>query len=220
MSWSSLPLVYCYTIPMGKIWLKTFLQISGLFVLPLVFFYFSQLPIEKNVYIIDVVALVVIAIVVVEKWSLKDLGIRFDNFKECIVAYGLLTLIAVIGIFLLAQVLGNNTQDIFANAHFKYGFVIISFLQEFLFRSFLIAKLKLLTSSPITVIVCNGILFGLIHVIFANPLQLFVLSSLLGIGFAYVYYYRPNLILAVVAHSLINFVAVYYCFASFNTSCI
>lgn len=203
-----------------KLKTKTATQIGTLFVLPVILFYFSSIPIQYNLLVLLAVTLIVIGIIIAEKWSLKELGIRLDNIKKSASWYLLLVVFAIVAIVVLARLLNHSTQNIFANVHFQYIFVIISFLQEFLFRSFLIPKLKLLTASPTLVIVSSGVLFGLIHIIFANPLSLFALSSLLGVGFAYVYYFRPNLILATIAHSIINFVAVFYCFASFNTSCL
>ncbi len=205
---------------MDKLKTKTATQIGTLFVLSVIIFYFSNIPIQFNLFVLLAVTLIVIGIIVAEKWSFKDLGIRLDNIKKSASWYIFLVVFAIVAIVVLARLLNQNTQNIFANVHFQYVFVIISFLQEFLFRSFLIPKLKLLTASPTLVIIGSGVLFGLIHIIFANPLSLFVLSSLLGVGFAYVYYFRPNLILATIAHSIINFVAVFYCFASFNASCL
>lgn len=205
---------------MNKLKIKTATQIGTLFVLPVILFYFSNIPIQYNLFVLLAVTLIIIANIIVEKWSLKDLGIRLDNIKKSASWYLLLVVFAIMTIIALARLLNQNTQNIFANVHFQYGFVIISFLQEFLFRAFLIPKLKLLTTSSTLVILANGILFGFIHIIFANPLPLFVLSSLLGVGFAYVYYFHPNLILATVAHSIINFIAVFYCFASFNPNCL
>ena len=199
---------------------KTATQISTLFVLPVILFYFSNIPIQYNLFVLLAVTLIVVGIIITEKWSLTDLGIRLDNIKKSASWYLILIAFTIVAIVVLARLLNQNTQNIFANVNFQYGFVIISFLQEFLFRSFLIPKLKLLTASPTLVIAINGVLFGFIHIIFANPLSLFVLSSLLGIGFAYVYYRHPNLILATIAHSIINFVAVFYCFASLNPSCL
>jgi len=205
---------------MNKVKTKTATQIGTLFILPVILFYFSNIQIQHNLFVLLAVTLTIVGIIVAEKWSLKDIGIRLDNIKKSASWYILLVAFAIVAIIVLAQLLDQSTQDIFSNVHFQYSFIIISFLQELLFRSFLVPKLKVLTASPTLVIAANGVLFGLIHIIFANPLSLFVLSSFLGAGFAYVYYYRPNLILATIAHSIINFVAVFYCFASFNPSCL
>ncbi|OGC82999.1 MAG: hypothetical protein A2788_00510 [Candidatus Abawacabacteria bacterium RIFCSPHIGHO2_01_FULL_46_8] len=204
---------------MNKIQIKTATQIGTLFVLPVLLILFGVIPVQYRFFVLLAITILVIAVIVIEKWSLKNLGIRLDNIKKSALWYLIFTVFATVAIIVLARLLNHNTQNIFGNIHFQYGFIILSFLQEFLFRSFLIPKLKVLTASPTLVIIISGVLFGLIHIIFANPLSLFVLSSLLGVGFAYVYYFRPNLILATVAHSIINFVAVFYCFASFGANC-
>ena len=204
---------------MNKIQIKTATQIGTLFVLPVLLILFGVIPVQYRFFVLLAITILVIAVIVIEKWSLKNLGIRLDNIKKSALWYLIFTVFATVAIIVLARLLNHNTQNIFGNIHFQYGFIILSFLQEFLFRSFLIPKLKVLTASPTLVIIISGVLFGLIHIIFANPLSLFVLSSLLGVGFAYVYYFRPNLILATVAHSIINFVAVFYCFASFGAGC-
>ena len=204
---------------MNKIQTKTATQLGTLFVLPVLLIVFGVIPVQYRFFGLLAVTILVTAVVAVEKWTLKDLGIRMDNIKKSASLYLMFTVFATVAIIVLARLLNHNTQNIFGNIHFQYGFIILSFLQEFLFRSFLIPKLKVLTASPTLVIIANGLLFGFIHIIFPNPLSLFFLSSLLGVGFAAVYFYRPNLILATVAHAIINFVAVFYCFASFGASC-
>ena len=204
---------------MSKEQVKTATQIGILFVLPVLLIFFGAIPVQYRFFVLLAITILVIAVVVAEKWTLKDLGIRLDNIKKSASWYLIFTVFATVAIIVLARLFNHNTQNIIGSIHFQYGFIVLSLLQEFLFRSFLIPKLKALTSSPTLVIILNGLLFGFIHVIFPNPLSLFILSSLLGAGFAAVYFYRPNLILATVAHSIINFVAVFYCFASFGAGC-
>ncbi len=204
---------------MNKIQIKTATQIGTLFVLPVLLILFGVIPVQYRFFVLLAITILVIAVIVIEKWSLENLGIRLDNIKKSALWYLIFTVFATVAIIVLARLLNHNTQNIIGNIHFQYMFIVLSFLQEFLFRSFLIPKLKLLTASPTLIIITNGLLFGFIHVIFPNPLSLFIFSSLLGAGFAAVYFYRPNLILATVAHSIINFVAVFYCFASFGANC-
>ena len=199
--------------------IKTATQIGALFVLPVLLIVFGVIPVQFRFFALLAITVLVIAVIINEKWKLKDLGVRLDNIKAGVAPYLLLTVVTIAAIIVLARQLGYTTQSIVGNIHFQYGFIVLSFFQEFLFRSFLIPKLKLLTASPVLVIISNGLLFGFIHIIFPNPLSLFVLSSLLGAGFAAVYFYRPNLMLATIAHAFINFVAVYYCFASFGRNC-
>lgn len=204
---------------MNKERVKTATQIGTLFILPVLLIIFGVIPVQYRFFVLLAITILVTVVIIAEKWTLKDLGIRLDNIKKSASWYFALTMFATVAIIVLARLLNHNTQNILGNIHFQYGFIILSFLQEFLFRSFLIPKLKVLTASPTLIIISNGLLFGFTHIIFPNPLSLFLLSSMLGAGFAVVYFYRPNLILATVAHSIINFVAVFYCFASFGASC-
>lgn len=198
---------------------KAIAQILALFIVPMIAFQVSSMPLQYNIYGLILVTLAVLVIVKLEKISAKELGIRTDKIKDSLLYYAILVLVTVPFIIFLAKLLGNNTQDIFQNPHFKYGFIVMSFFQEFLFRSFLIPKLQSLTKSLPLIVLGNGLIFGLAHLTFPNPIQIFVLSSILGMAFAYVYIRKPNLILATIAHSIINFVAVYYCFASINQIC-
>ena len=139
--------------------LKTAIQIGILFILPVILLITKIIALDYRPFILGGVAVAIMGILIFEKWSLKSLGLRLDNIRESLSYYSLLTVAAVITIILLAKVLNHPTQNIFSNPHFKYGFIIVSFLQEFLFR------------------------------------------------------------LATISHSLINFIAVFYCFASFGAGC-
>lgn len=195
-------------------------QILSLFVLPILLILMGVIPLKYRFFVLLLIAILVLGIIFFEKWTLKDLGIRIDNLKKSLLPYFYLTIVAVFVTVLLAKWLKTGSQPIAGNIHFQFGFIILSFLQELLFRSFLIPKLKRLTSSSASVIISNAILFGFLHIIFPNPVTIFVISGLLGLGFAFVYYFRPNLILATISHSIINFVAVYYCFASLSVGCV
>jgi membrane protease YdiL (CAAX protease family) len=199
--------------------IKIALQIFILFIFPILLFLFDVIPLFYIFEALLMVSVFAVCIIVLEGWSWRDLGIRIDNCANAFVPYLVLTILVVIGTLVLANALGQKTQIILGNPHFQYDFLLLSFLQEFLFRSFLILKLKSLFRSPFFVIIVNGLLFGFLHVIFPDAILLFFLTFFLGGMFSFVYFYRPNLILATVAHSVINFVAVFYCFASFSQSC-
>jgi membrane protease YdiL (CAAX protease family) len=204
---------------MNKEQIKTVVQVGTLFVAPVALIYFNIIPVEYRFYVILSGMLLILAIIFLEKMSLKELGIRTDNIKKSALPYLALTVLAIVATLLLARLLGHKTAIISESNHFLYGFIVLSFFQEFLFRSFLMPKLKLIFSSPIIVISINALLFGYLHIIYPDTGLLFLLSTALGVGFATVYYYRPNLILATIAHSAINWIAVYYCFATLTGSC-
>jgi membrane protease YdiL (CAAX protease family) len=155
-----------------------------------------------------------------EKWSLKKLGLRFDNLKKCATPYLLFTLFGTLGILLLATVLKRGVvSNWWMLQHFQYKFLIVSFVQELAFRGFLIPRLKSIFVSPKAVILINALLFAFIHIVFPQPLQLLPLGMIGGIGFATIYYYYPNLLLITASHAVLNFFVVLFCFFSFQQSC-
>ncbi len=195
------------------------IELMVLFFLPVVFIYFGIIPIEYRFYVILIGMFAVLGIVLFEKWSLKKLGIRMDNLKENLFFYLLISIGLIVGTIAVAQMAGGRVASSLSHPRFLYGFFVLSFFQEFIFRSFLIPRLKELFRSPSLVIMVDGLLFGLIHIIFPNALMVFVLSSLLGTIYAWIYYYRPNLILITLSHAAVNFMAVYYCLVNISVRC-
>lgn len=197
------------------------LQIFFLFVLPMiVLLSFSTLPHWVHLWILLVVTLSSIGISYSEKISLRDLWIRLDTLKQSILPYFIFWIFWVLFTLLLAKILGNNIVDISWKIHYQFGFVITSFVQEFLYRSFLMFKLQTLTKNPVIVIVSNALLFWCMHIIFPHALIIFFLTTLIWLWFATLYYFRPNLIAISLSHSAVNYFAVMHCFASFNVVCL
>lgn len=195
-------------------------EIFFIFVLPVLLILFGVVPIEKRGFLLLVVGLVLMAIIFKEKWSLKDLGLRTDNLKQSLLPYLIFTICGTLGIVLLAKILGRSAVvSWWEQPHFQYRFLIMSILQEFAFRGFLIPRLKLLFTSSFNVIAVNALLFAFIHLVFPQPLLLLSLGILGGISFAAMYYKYPNLVLITISHTIFNFLAVLFCFFSLNQSC-
>lgn len=198
------------------------IQLLALFV-PLFMVFWITYPIENHLiihWVVYVFSLVVLGIVIYERWSLKKLGIRTDNIRETLVPYTLFTIVGLGVIFVFAFFLDRNTAiEWWLYPHFQYGFLVTSVLQEVMFRGFLMPKLKNIFSSAWHVIGANGLLFALIHVVFPDPLLLFPLGLISGIAFAAMYYYYPNLILIALSHSILNFFAMLHCFFSISIQC-
>lgn len=195
-----------------------FIQIILLFVLPVILLYSGVLPVERRFLILVGVVILMIGVLIKERWSLKNLGIRLDNLKNSLAPYCLFTIAVVAIIIVLAQLMERGVQEAWwLNPHFIYFILPVSIFQEFAYRSFLMPKLKLFSNSPIVVIGVNALLFGLLHIIFPDAALTFFLTFLLGLGFAGLYYRYPNLIAISASHFIINFFAVIFCFASFST---
>jgi membrane protease YdiL (CAAX protease family) len=201
-------------------YLLRFAEIFLLFVSPVLLLYLEVVPLEKRFWLILFLLLYIVSVVFKEKWGVKELGFRTDNIKTAALPYLLFTTVGVVGIVILALFLGKNpVSNWWQKSHFLYGFLLLSFIQELGFRGFLIPRLKSIFNSPYLVIGVNGLLFAFIHVVFPNAVQLFPLGIVSGVSFATIYYYYPNLYLVTLSHAVMNFLAVLFCFFSFQTSC-
>lgn len=194
--------------------------IVTLFIFSIILILLGIVPIEQRSLLLFIVSGLIVAIIFKEKWTFKKLGIRLDNFKKSFLPYIVFTIVASLGLWFLAGFLGRNTlKDPFQDPHLQYMFLIISFLQEFAYRGFLIPKLKEISKNPVFIISVNALLFSLIHLIFPDPIKLLPLGLASGIGFATIYYFYPNLILITLSHAILNYIAVLFCFFSINQSC-
>lgn len=202
---------------MNKQKIRVILNIVFLFILPVLLLYLQIIPLNLRFIVLTTVFLIVVLITILERWSLSKLGIRTDNLRQSLVPYIALTAIGGVGIIFLATLLGRHPMDDWwAKAHFQYLFIPISFTQEFVFRSFLMPRLKILFSSALLVIIANSLLYAFPHIIY--PLQSLSLGMtfIAGLGWATIYNRFPNFILVFISHSILNFVAVLFCFVGFG----
>jgi membrane protease YdiL (CAAX protease family) len=196
------------------------LEVLFIFVLPMLLLYFGVIPVEKRLYLGIPVLVAILYLVRRERWSLKKIGLRFDNIITALFPYILFTLVGVILLIFLAKLIGKNPlQEWWTYTHFQFLFIPVSIFQEFFFRGFLMPKLQSMISSSVFVIIINALLFTLLHIIFPNPLFMLPIAFLGGLAFATIYKFFPNLILISISHIILNFVAVLFCFFSFANSC-
>lgn len=177
--------------------------------------YFKKINFKYRIHVLSLICLITIGIIVLEKWSLFALGIRIDNIKESLIPYIAFTTVGVLCLIMVAKLLKNKPEKAFyKQTHFIFGFVLVSILQEFLFRSFLIPKLSLITSSTIIIILINALLFTFMHIIYFNKKSILILLFVSGLIFAYLYLRFPNFILISISHSILNYFAVMFGFFS------
>lgn len=191
--------------------LLSIIEILILFVIPIMLLYFKKINFKYRIHVLILICLVTTFIIIFEKWSLNDLGIRIDNIKEGLIPYTLFTIIGIICLIIVARILKKKPEEKFyKQLHFIFGFVILSILQEFLFRGFLIVKLSSFINLPVLIIFINAILFTVMHFIYFNEKSVLILLFFSGIFFAYLYLNYPNLILISVSHSILNYFAVMF----------
>jgi membrane protease YdiL (CAAX protease family) len=78
---------------------------------------------------------------------------------------------------------------------------LAAFPQEVIFRAFFFARYGDLFSHPVTLIACNGLSFGLAHLVYGNWMAV-ALSTLGGWLFAYRYHRTRSLLLVGLEHGL------------------
>ncbi|TSC86616.1 MAG: Uncharacterized protein G01um10147_828 [Microgenomates group bacterium Gr01-1014_7] len=188
-----------------------------LFIAPILLLYFQIIPLQYRFLVLTTIFFVVVFITFIEKWNLKQLGIRVDNLKEAVIPYLALTFVGGVGIIFLAAILGRHPMDNWwTKAHFQYLFIPISFTQEFVFRGFLIPRLKSVSASIPLVILVNSLLYAFPHIIYPLPALSLAMTFIAGIGWATIYYFYPNLLLVFISHMALNLIAVLFCFVGFG----
>ncbi|MBI2483148.1 CPBP family intramembrane metalloprotease [Candidatus Uhrbacteria bacterium] len=197
------------------------LQILTLIALPTTLLYLGVIPLAWRGWVLIAVTLAVVGIMIRERWSPKDLGLRGDTLRSGWSRYGIVTLLGIAAIVGIAFVTGRRVLPAWWMApHFLGGFLIVSIAQELVFRGFLIPKLHQLLRSPAFTILANALLFTAVHAIFPSPAIVLPLTFVGGLLLALLYVRYPNLVLVTLAHIALNVTATLYCFASTQTSCV
>ncbi|MBI3273916.1 MAG: CPBP family intramembrane metalloprotease [Candidatus Colwellbacteria bacterium] len=203
--------------------LKTFLQIIIILVVPIILLQTKVIPSTHGIAdtVLGTSLILITGIAICERFTLKELGIRRDNLQPAVLPYALFTLAGVAVIFGLANLLGRHPQsEWFINPHFRYLlFIPISIIQQFAFQGVLMAKLRRIFSSPALIIFIVAALYAYMHIIFPPLPVSLPFAFVAGLGFAAIYYFYPNLILASLSHIILNFFAVLYCFFTFTQTC-
>ncbi len=145
--------------------------------------------------------------------SWRDLGVRIDNIRSSFLPYGLLTIILVTGLLLILDIFGVASTLVSWHRLYPSFLVLIflSSLQELFFRGYLILVLRRFSKKVAIVVLIDAVLFAALHLLFQEQ-QIFVPGAFLaGVGFATVYYYYPNLILASLVHIVLDWSIIPFC---------
>lgn len=187
----------------------------SLFVLPILLLYFGIVPLKYRFVVLTIFFLALVVIIVKERWTPRQLGLRTDNLKDVLLPYGLFTVLGVLVLLGVARTIGRHTVSRWwTYPHFLFLFLPISFSQEFAYRAFLMPQLLNVTSSVPVVCCVNAALFAFLHVIYPDLGIILPLAFAGGLGFAVMYHRYPNLFAISASHMVLNFVAVLHSFFS------
>ncbi len=195
--------------------LISILQVLLVFVLPVYLLYKKIIPFKYRLHVLFAIFLVVIVFIYLEGMTFYDLGIRFDNIDSHIFPYIAFTVLVSFAIYYLSKYVLKREYYIHYWHEKRFHimiFIPLSFLQEFIFRGYLIPKLFDIFTSSIIVAFVNALLFMYIHVVYSNKNIDLILVFLEGFLLAMIYIFYPNLIFATIAHSMHNFIAIFFKF--------
>lgn len=185
-------------------------QILYIYIIPILLLYYRIIPGYFRTALLFGVALLLYGIIKHAHWTYKDLEIK-KNFTKDFLPYLIFTVLGVVIILGLSKfvppphVLAH--YEWWEDARFLLLFIPISVLQEIIFRGVLMHMLRRAFSSAPFIIILNASLFALIHIIYLNTSIIMPLTFVGGIGFAWIYYKYPNLILISISHTILNFTA-------------
>lgn len=185
------------------------LQIIYIFVVPVLLIYFGVLPVDFRVIILFSVTLLVIGIMRHEKFSHEDAGFTNPWWKYFLWYLGAFVVGLLCTIYLEKILPIGPSMGWWENKRLLTLFIPVSILQEVLYRSFLMHKLKRLFTNMWTVILSNTFLFTLLHIIYPQKQIMLPFAFFAGLMFSYIYYRKPNIVLVSILHSILNFIAVY-----------
>lgn len=132
------------------------------------------------------------------------LKIKFNYNDRPILVWSSLAIFAIHALYLLTHVVINNSFELteFNLILFLGATISAPVLEELVFRHFFLTGL-LITHKPLSAIVINTLVFGLIHI---QPSQVFI-GLLFGLIFSTAYYRTRSIGLCIVLHLLANVTA-------------
>ncbi len=185
-------------------------QILYLYIIPTLLLYYGIIPGQFRLVMLSGVAILLYGIIRHANWTYADLGIHRDFIKD-IIPYAIFTIIGIVSLYFISElapkIIEARIYKWWENLRFLFLFIPISILQEVIFRGVLMNMLQRVFKNPIFIIGLNASLFALIHIIYLNQTIILPITFIGGIGFAYIYYKYPNLILISLSHAILNFTA-------------
>lgn len=187
-------------------------------IFPISLIKFKIIPAKFRLVVLAWVVIFLVALIIFQDGTSVNLGMRMSNLNIQIGAYLSVTFIVTLFLLGLARYLKmKSAKEWYNDPHFLFLFVPISFAQQFLFQGFVLFKLQQVFPVAIAIVI-TALIFGYMHTIFPRPVLSMTLGIIAGLLFATLYTMYPNIIIASVTHSILNFSAVYLGFFTFVNS--
>jgi membrane protease YdiL (CAAX protease family) len=190
---------------MKKVWLVV--EIMFLYAIILTFIWII-FPLENFFLNLSTVAFILGAVTFSSAYhrkSLKDIGIRLDNFYDSLKSVGSFTFILIL-VMLIAGVLAKSIHFTFRFIPDLLFYLVWAFLQQYTFQTFFNLKFSEIFNGKIYGAICTALLFFSVH--YPNPLLL-PATLFLGLFWFWFFLKRPNLFTLTLSHALLASLARY-----------
>ncbi len=192
---------------------QAFLEIVYLFIAPVFLIYIGVIPHSWRLLVLLCVIFLIWGIIRYQHWTNLQLGLANLFQFRAILAWSLFTLVGLGAIIFFAKEFDFHPLNLLnwsESWRLILFFIPISVLQEVAYRAFLTERLKEFSFSLPHRIVLNAVLFALLHIIYPYAAITLPVAFVGGVLFSWIYEKHPDLVLACIAHCILNFTAVLF----------
>lgn len=128
--------------------------------------------------------------------------LNFENFRSAITTYFAFTVVAVLTLWMLQTYL--VFPDWLKDDEVVTFLLVHALIQEIVFRTYLVSRLKLFITKPVPLALVSGLIFASAHAILPDAFVVVLLTFIAGTIWSYLYFKFPNLLFIVISHVIIN----------------
>ena len=177
------------------------------FIVPTILLRYNLVKYSHRMIILYIAFVFVVLCTLFFKFGFEDLGIYADYGFNVLMSYFFITIFILAFISLIYYSEFRNTALTF---NLVSAAIIISTLQEFSFRGFLIPLLERIYPNVFFVLFFNVFIFWFIHLIYTNTWKSHLVMIAGSVCSTIVYILYPNLVFAIISHIIINIFAINY----------
>lgn len=172
----------------------------------------GALPQTSRWYPALLVILLTIVRIVSDRWSWRRLGLQVLNkVGESACAHIAVTVFCALGFFLLNQLIQPEAQTLPLTLDIIALSLIISFVQELIFRTYLMDKMYKSGFSPVSIIFTSALSFAFIHAFFEQQMWILIgCTFFYGLLVSLLYWRYRNLLFISLSHFCLNLMVVHY----------
>ncbi len=145
-----------------------------------------------------------------DRWRLENIGIKFENWIESFSAHLATTIVSVGSLYVVSSLLNLSESTRPLSLVIIGVSIALSFIQELVFRVYLIESLIRHNFSKSFVVFLSAFTFAFIHMFFESYWQLYVpLCFAYGLIMAWLYLRYKNLIFLTASHIVLNLISIH-----------